>query len=560
MNHRREHALRLLPLALLVLGGCAASPFEESKDDLGKRVALSRLQRLDPLAIERHGLARPAPADQPAPDDPARAQAGLAGRTAGAPRVDLALETARAAVLKNNLDIQVAVVDPAIARERLNAERAKFEAVLRPSLAFTRNRFDPLAVNDIRSELLDARAGVEIPLRTGGRVGVDLVQLRQNTEGTASFFGSRPTNYGSGVEFSITQPLLRNAGREVATAPITIASYNEQITGARTKLAVIGALSEVERAYWSLYAARRELDVRQQQYELAMEQLRRARRRVDAGGAPEIERVRAESGVASRLDDIIRAENATLLQQRQLKRLMNDPQMDLGGAALVTPTTEPAPVGYELDAPSLVSAAMDGRMELLETELALLADAVNIDVAKNQTLPALDLSGRYGVSGSGSTFGDAQQEFIQRGRFNSFTVGLSAEVPIGNEAAMARYREAILTRVQRLSTLEARRVLVKQEVLDAVDRLTAAWQSILATRQSTILAGRTLAGEQRQFDAGSRTSTDVLDAAARLAEAQSAEIRAVTEYQIALVDLAEATGTVLGAANVEWAPAESPVP
>jgi outer membrane protein TolC len=560
MNHRREHAFRLLPLALLVLSGCAASPFQESEDDLGKRVPLSRLQRLDPLAIERHGLARPAPVEQPTWDDPARAQAGPAGRTAGAPRVDLTLETARAAVLKNNLDIRVAVVDPSIARERLNAERAKFEAVLRPSLAFARNRFDPLAVNDIRSEVLDARAGVEIPLRTGGRVGVDLVQARQNTEGTASFFGSRPTNYGSGVEFSITQPLLRNAGREVATAPITIASYNEQIAGARTKLAVIGALSAVERAYWSLYAARRELDVRQQQYELAMEQLRRARRRVDAGGAPEIERVRAESGVASRLDDIIRAENAMLIQQRLLKRLMNDPQMDLGGTALVIPTTEPAPAGYELDAPSLVSAAMDGRMELLETELALLADAVNIDVAKNQTLPALDLSGRYGVSGSGSTFGDAQQEFIQRGRFNSFTVGLSAEVPIGNEAAMARYREAILTRVQRLSTLEARRVLVKQEVLDAVDRLTAAWQSILATRQSTILAGRTLAGEQRQFDAGSRTSTDVLDAAARLAEAQSAEIRAVTEYQIALVDLAEATGTVLGAANVEWVPAESPAP
>ena len=43
---------------------------------------------------------------------------------------------------------------------------------------------------------------------------------------------------------------------------------------------------------------------------------------------------------------------------------------------------------------------------------------------------------------------------------------------------------------------------------------------------------------------GARTATDVLDAQSRLAEAQSAEIRALAEYQISLVDLAFATGTI----------------
>jgi hypothetical protein len=38
------------------------------------------------------------------------------------------------------------------------------------------------------------------------------------------------------------------------------------------------------------------------------------------------------------------------------------------------------------------------------------------------------------------------------------------------------------------------------------------------------------------------------------AEAQSAEILALTEYQIAQVDLAFATGTLLGAAKVRWDP------
>ena len=52
---------------------------------------------------------------------------------------------------------------------------------------------------------------------------------------------------------------------------------------------------------------------------------------------------------------------------------------------------------------------------------------------------------------------------------------------------------------------------------------------------------------------GARTSTEVLDAAARLAEAQSREIVAVTSYQISQIDLAFATGTLLGRNRVRWA-------
>jgi outer membrane protein TolC len=58
--------------------------------------------------------------------------------------------------------------------------------------------------------------------------------------------------------------------------------------------------------------------------------------------------------------------------------------------------------------------------------------------------------------------------------------------------------------------------------------------------------------ELRQFEIGLRTSTDVLEAQTRLAEAQRAEIAALTEYQISLVDAAFATGTLLGAAKIEF--------
>ena len=67
-----------------------------------------------------------------------------------------------------------------------------------------------------------------------------------------------------------------------------------------------------------------------------------------------------------------------------------------------------------------------------------------------------------------------------------------------------------------------------------------------------MLAARTLQGEERQFDVGLRTSTDVLDALSRLADAQSREVQSLAAYQIALVDIAFATGTLLGQSKVEF--------
>ena len=51
---------------------------------------------------------------------------------------------------------------------------------------------------------------------------------------------------------------------------------------------------------------------------------------------------------------------------------------------------------------------------------------------------------------------------------------------------------------------------------------------------------------------GFRTSTDVLDAASRLADAQSREVRSLADYQIALIDIAFATGTLLGHSRIRF--------
>ena len=76
----------------------------------------------------------------------------------------------------------------------------------------------------------------------------------------------------------------------------------------------------------------------------------------------------------------------------------------------------------------------------------------------------------------------------------------------------------------------------------------------MATRQATIHRDQQYQAEKQRFEIGLGKSTDVLEAQNDLVEAQRQEIEALTRYQISLVDLAVATGTLLGAANVQWEP------
>jgi outer membrane protein len=159
----------------------------------------------------------------------------------------------------------------------------------------------------------------------------------------------------------------------------------------------------------------------------------------------------------------------------------------------------------------------------------------------------------YNVSGLGDTRSDSY-DLLEESRFADHTMGLSMRIPLGNAAAKSRVRRARYEKYQRLITRKQRKNLVEYEVLNAMDQVHTNWQRIIASQQNTVLSSRVYDAEKRQFEQGLRTSTDVLDAQTTLANAQLSELSALVEYQVALVDLAYATGTLLGAAQIEWEP------
>lgn len=464
-------------------------------------------------------------------------------------RVSFSIENVRAAALANNLDLKVQLIAPAIAAESVNTERAKFEAVFAGSINYTKT--DTAVATQLEGSQAASTSfetGVRKPLPTGGDITLGLRSGRYETDNAFSLLNP---SFSSDLQFSISQPLLRNAGLNVNHHSIRVAQYQEKIADAQTKLEALRILSQAEQAYWLIYAASRALDVRQQQYDLALQQLSDAEKRVQAGSSPRIEITRAESGVAARLEGIITANSQMRLYERNFKRTVNQPGLPIESLTSILPETQPNPVGMVLDPKKFADIAVENRMEMLELELSLAIDESKIDFQRNAALPLFVLDYTYNYNGLGNSFGKAYDQ-IRDMRFADMSAGMRVEIPLGNQAAKSRVRQAILQRVQRLATKDLRRQAIRKEVYDALDLLQQNWQRILAARQEMASAARTYQAERRQFEIGIRTSTDVLYAAEQLASAQLREIWALVDYQSAQVDIAYATGTLLGYSGVTW--------
>ncbi|MEA2709384.1 MAG: outer membrane protein [Phycisphaerales bacterium] len=471
--------------------------------------------------------------------------------------VKLTIEEVRQLALKNNLDLHVDLFAPAIARENLNAAEAGFESLFTSSIDYsTSDTPTATQLEGSQGKNLRIAPGVRVPLRTGGEIRFDAPISRSETNNQ---FSTLNPAYASDLAATLSQPLLRGGGVYVNTQSIRIAFYGYQQQQARTKLEVIRVLTDADRVYWRLYAAREALIVRRQEYDLAVQQLQRARNQVAAGAAAEVEIIRAQSGVADRVESIITADNLVRDRERELKRILNTPDLDLQSPTALVTATLPRPMYYQVDTDRMIAQSLGRRMDLLDLELQIAADTAEIRVARNATLPLVSLAYTYNMNGLGGTLDDA----FTMARGNDFVdhrIGVQVEIPIGNEVARSRLRRSLLQRLQTLATREQRELQIRQEVLNAIDQLEANWQRILAARQRVLSEARVLEVEIRQFEQGLRTSTEVLEAQTRLANAKLSEISAVTDYEIAQVDIAFATGTVLGASRVTWEPAPTPKP
>jgi outer membrane protein TolC len=409
----------------------------------------------------------------------------------------------------------------------------------------------------IREQHFAGEAGISQKVKTGGIYSFGFQTRRLHTE---SGFFRASTLWTSDLALSVAQPLLRGAGTEYNESRTRLAEAEVRRAGHEYRGILHATLAAVECAYWRLVFRREDLKVKEHSKEVATELERVASRRLDAGAGTRVDLVQAEAGVAEREKDLILAAAAVRHAEDILRYFVfpfpDDTQQDV--RIVPTDRVDENPAALSDSPADRIGTAFEHRPDVLAMKERLLAAGIRVDQTDNELLPRLDAFGTYGYSAIDDTFTHSLDE-LREFDFPAWEVGLVFEIPIGNRAAEARHRRALLERSRSIAAFESLENDVIIEIRLALRNLETARRAILASRKARIATEAQLQAEIDLFRADKSTAYNLLTVEEDLAEAQSDELFAQVAHQIAWVDLEVATGTYLESRRLLGEP-EEPAP
>lgn len=471
--------------------------------------------------------------------------------------IRLSFADAMRRTLVNSYGIAAQSYNPAIHTARVVEAEAMFDEVFFAN--FQNNKQDRPSSSRLESnnsQLRTFESGVRKMLSTGMQVQFSYAWNRSETDLVFQTFN--PTYFNTFV-VQFQQPLLRGFGLDYNRAQIELTKLDREMSIEKLKRDVREILFSVEQAYWQLLQARRVIGVVSQllsDLEIIYKDLKeRYEAGYDVYGVQlsfiqsRIERHEAEFvALTKRVRD---AEDA-------LKRLMNDPEMDLSKDVGIIPVDLPLIEPVVLDQIGEIAAGLSNREELREAKLAIEKAEIGIGVAKNQALPKLDLLFRYVVDGLG-TNSDRAFSQLSENDFHEYVVGLQFEWPIGNRGPEAKLRQA---RLQQAQAIAAYRDLIENVILEvqqAIRMIQSEYEQVGPSyRWVTSSEEWAEATKARQERRDAPNLQIELDSYESLSMGRRQLLDSLVRYNVALSNLERQKGTLLEYNNIVIRGAEDP--
>ncbi|HLN81156.1 MAG TPA: TolC family protein [Thermoanaerobaculia bacterium] len=393
-----------------------------------------------------------------------------------------------------------------------------------------------------QSDTTDISTRVTQLAPTGGTFSLGFAGRRTSTN--SMFFDVNPF-WSTGLTLSVSQPLLRNFGRDTTTWLIRTARNSRDASYQNFVRSVQTTVNGVEQAYWDLVYAIRNLAVKQEALVVSRDLNRITRIKIDVGSLAPIDITQTEVGIATAEQNIIIAESLIGDAQDRLKRLLSFSTEQW--AIPIVPTDEVRTEQPAVNVEEGIRSAIDRRPEIIAEEYNVDSDRIRYDYWRNQTRPQLDLVGSYGFSGGPTTLRDAEgnvistsggfsdsfQQIIDRD-FKTWTIGLNFSYPILNRRARGQRGVALYTWESSKALLNSLEQNVLLEVRAAARDIDTARRTIAAAQKSRELAERNLDAERKKFENGMTTSFQVTQIQNDLSAARSLELQALAVYRKAL--------------------------
>ena len=356
----------------------------------------------------------------------------------------------------------------------------------------------------------------------------------------------------SGFQLAFSQPLLKDRRMDEARQQTAIAARNQEIAELGLGESTVQTLAAVKQAYWTLKASSANVAVQQRSLDLASELVRQNRARVEVGQAPPLDLVQAESEMATRRENLIRATAAAGDAEDALRRLIMDPS-DISFWNVHLDPVDDAMGGPPVDVDAAVTAALRERFDLAQARKELEKVDTNAEFFSNQKLPDVRLEASYSGTGLGGTqflrsggfpgtvtgtlnrgYADVLGQMFGR-NYPSWSLGVTVNYALGKsyeEVELARTGIERRQTAQRLASLQLQAV---ESIRQAGRQVTSTAERIDAAKAGATLAERRLETEQRRYEAGLSTSFLVTQAQRDLLQAQVNLLQAMLDHQSALV-------------------------
>ncbi|HUW55204.1 MAG TPA: TolC family protein [Planctomycetota bacterium] len=459
--------------------------------------------------------------------------------------IALSMQDAIRLTLENSMEIKIDRISPQSSATDIQEAEARFDWTFVGSYSRTRSITPSASALSGAAAAESAGDSVKLGFRkeliTGGSVEPTLYWVRNKTN---SAFATLNPSYTTDAYITISQPLLRDAGVDVAMSDIHTARNNLKIARFGFKNNVMSTLSDMQRTYWDLVFAIDDLEVKKKSLRLTRDTLDQTRAQVEAGLLAPIEITRVRADVAGKEESILNAQKTVRDREDKLRRFINrkDSSLleDIGVIPLERAAYEPVRLTVERE----VREALIYRPDYQSAKTDIANSDIQLVIAKNERLPKVDLSATFSMNGLGrDTTGSI--DTLQTNHFHDWTASVSVEVPIGNRAAKAGYLRARLAKIQNLLELKNLEHEVIINVKEYVRQVLTDLKRIRSTRLARELAAERLRGEEEKFNVGTALILDVLEAQTKLAEAESAERKAIVDYNKSRISLETAKGTLL---------------
>lgn len=336
------------------------------------------------------------------------------------------------------------------------------------------------------------------------------------------------------ASLSVTQPLLRGAGHDVAFESLNQAERGLLYRARAFELFRQDFVIQITEKYFGLISQQKKLvntreNIDGQQF--AWEQAK-ALFRLGRGNSLDV--FRAEQALLEAQSSGLDSDQAFSLSIDQFK-------IDLGlstNVEFVIQDDFPVVTPFEMNLDGAVEAALHNRLDLRTTRDQLEDAERGLNIATNSLLPSLGLSVGY------SAAADPKDRFsdLTIGDSADYSVGLVMEIPLDRRSQRNQFRSAEISLDQARRELDRQRDEVILEVRDSLRTLQQRKDQIeLGVKK---IQSVTFSVEKAEIDQlrGTGTNRDVVEATNSLTDAKNGQLDRIVAHEIQLLRLQKQLG------------------